>query len=269
MKPLAGRVAVVTGASRGVGRGIALALGDAGATVYVTGRSVTPGALPGTIGEVAAEVTARGGYGVAVRCDHASDEDVDHLFSLVTEREGSLDLLVNNAFAQPDAPFMGVPFWEQPLASWDAMHDVGLRSHYAASAHAARMMVRAKSGLIVNVSSFGASRYAVSVAYGVGKAGVDRLSRDCAKELKPHGVTVVSLWPGIVKTERLVAMGEGSPFDLTRAESALYTGRAVVALASDAAVIAKTGKALVVADLAREYGFTDEDGAQPEAPWPR
>jgi dehydrogenase/reductase SDR family member 1 len=265
--PLAGKIAIVTGASRGVGRGIALGLGEAGATVYVTGRS-TAGhattALPGTVDETAADVTRLGGRGIAVRCDHAVDADVAALFARVDAEAGRVDILVNNAFAIPDGNLV-VPFWECPISFWDTMHTVGLRSHYVAAVHAARRMVAQKSGLIVNVSSFGAKIYAVNVAYGVGKAGVDRMSRDMGRELRPHGVTAVSLWPGVVKTERLQIEPERFPFDQSNAESPQFSGRAVAALAADPALLRHTGQALVVAELAETYGFTDIDGSRPKS----
>ncbi len=259
---LAGKVAIVTGATRGVGKGIALGLGEAGATVYVTGRSVERGALPGTLAETAGAVTALGGRGVAVRCDHAVDAEVRELFARVQADERRLDILVNNAFAIPDGELVA-PFWTQPIALWDAMHTVGLRSHYVASVLAAPTMVAAGRGLIVNVSSFGAKIYAVNVAYGAGKAGVDRMARDMARELRPFGVAAVSLWPGIVKTERLLLQPERLGFDTTRGESPELSGRAVAALALDPKLLDRSGQALVVAELAREYGFTDIDGSQP------
>ena len=261
---LRGTVAIVTGASRGVGKGVALGLGEAGATVYVTGRTVEPGALPGTIGETAAQVTALGGRGVAVRCDHALDAEVEALFARVDADEGRLDVLVNNAFAIPDGPLAG-RFWELPISHWDVMHTVGLRSHYVAAVHAARRMVAAGRGLIANISSFGAKVQAVNVAYGVGKAGVDRMTRDMGRELAPHGVTVVSLWPGIVRTERLLLEPDRLGYDPAGGESPQLTGRAVAALAADSAVGIKTGTALVVAELAAEYGFTDLDGSVPRS----
>ncbi len=265
-RPLTGQVAVVTGGSRGVGRGIALGLGDAGATVYVTGRTVEEGAapLPGTIGETAAEVTRRGGRGVAIRCDHRDDAAVEAVFREVREREGRLDVLVNNVFAVPDDRVFGVPFWEQPLSMWDVMHTVGLRSHYVASVLAAPIMIAAGRGLIVNVSSPGGAGYMINVAYGVGKAGVDRLAADMAHELRDKGVAAVSIHPGLVKTERVIAMArvvEG--IDLSGAESPELSGRAVAALAADPGVMSKTGKVLAVAELAEEYGFTDIDGSRP------
>jgi dehydrogenase/reductase SDR family member 1 len=267
-RQLAGQIAIVTGASRGVGKGIALGLGEAGATVYVTGRTVSAGVFPGTIGETAEAVTALGGRGVAVACDHADDEQVAALFARVRAEAGRVDVLVNNAFAIPDGRIIG-PFWELPVAQWDTMHAVGLRSHYVASVHAAPMMIAERRGLIVNVSSFGAKIYAVSVAYGVGKAGVDRMSRDMGRELRPHGVCVVSLWPGVVKTERLLLEPDRIGYDPSRGESPLLSGRAVAALAADPRRLEKTSGALVVADLARAYGFTDIDGTLPEPLVPR
>jgi dehydrogenase/reductase SDR family protein 1 len=261
-RPLEGKVAVVTGASRGVGKGVALALGDAGATVYLTGRTTTAGPIPGTVAETAEDVTRRGGRGVACVCDHADDEAVRSLFARVADETGRLDVLVNNAFAIPEGR-LAAPFWELPLGHWDAMHTVGLRSHYVAAVLAAPPMLAARDGLIVNVSSFGAKVYAVNVAYGVGKAGVDRMTRDMGRELRPHGVTVVSLWPGVVRTERLLLEPERLGYDPAGGESAELTGRAVVALAGDPSRLEKTGQALVVAELAVAYGFTDVDGTQP------
>ncbi len=264
-KTLEGTVALVTGASRGVGKGIALGLGEAGATVYVTGRSITSGtsgSLPGTIGETAEQVTALGGRGIAIACDHGDDAQVEALFARIASEAPGLDLLVNNAFAIPDGK-VTAPFWELPIDQWDTMHRVGLRSHYVAAVFAAKAMVPKKRGLIVNVSSFGAKIYAVNVAYGAGKAGVDRLSRDMGRELKPHGICVVSLWPGIVKTERLLLEPDRIGFDPTHGETPQFSGRAVAALTADAKRLEKTGQSLVVAEMAREYGFTDLDGSQP------
>lgn len=265
MAVLSGRVALVTGASRGVGKGVALALGSAKATVYVTGRTRRGHApdIGGTIDDTADEVTARGGNGIAVACDHADDPAVAEVFAQIARDAGRLDILVNNVFAIPEGPQHNTPFWELPLVTWDTMVDVGLRSHYVASVYAARMMVPARAGLIANISSFGGGSYQVNVPYGVGKAAVDRLSRDSARDLKPHGVSVVSLWPGIVRTERLLA-GQ-FPYDTSVTESAELTGRAIVALATAASseLAARNGKALVVAELAAELGFTDVDGTRP------
>jgi NAD(P)-dependent dehydrogenase (short-subunit alcohol dehydrogenase family) len=269
-------VAVVTGASRGIGKGIALELGALGATVYVTGRTVTTGEhpLPGTIGETAAEITALGGQGIAVACDHHVDAETQAVFDRVESEHGRLDVLVNNVFSAPTmAPWLGRTFWELPIEAWDETVDIGVRSHYVAARCAVPLLFAAGRGLIVNVSSSGAIQYAHNVAYGVGKAALDKMTADMAHELTPHGVAVISIWPGLVRTE-LVTMGAretddgrhvlGLPgegeFDLADAESPRFAGRAVTALARDPEVMARTGRAFPVAQLATEYGFTDIDG---------
>lgn len=274
-----GKVAVVTGASRGIGKGIALELGAAGATVYVTGRSVRPGRLPGTVTATAEEIDELGGKGVAVPCDHSVDEDVAALFRRVAYEQARLDVLVNNVYDAPgSARWLGKPFWEVPAAGWDHTFVVGVRSHYVASVHAAPLLIEARGGLIVNVSSPGAVGYTHNVVYGVAKAALDRMTADMALELRPHQVSVVSIWPGIVNTELLQAIpagedgrrilrlpGEGD-YDLAQAETPRFPGRAVVALASDPDVSARSGRAFYVAELAGDYGFTDVDGRVPVPP---
>jgi dehydrogenase/reductase SDR family member 1 len=260
-RDLQGKVAVVTGASRGVGKGIALGLGDAGATVYVTGRTLDQrnAPWPGTIGETATAVTHLGGRGIAVCCDHRDDVQVKALFRQVQDEQGRLDVLVNNATsfgATPDGyPQEDVPFWELPVALWDEMHVVGLRSHYVAAICAAPTMIGQRSGLIVNISSNGATSYVFNAAYGVVKAGVDKLTADMAHDLQPYNVAVLSLRPPFTKTEKYVVQAERH--DLSRARSPEFTGRAVVALAADPKVMEKTGRVFRVTDLAGEYGFTD------------
>jgi len=269
---LDGRVAVVTGASRGIGKGCALELGAAGATVYVTARSVREDdhPLPGTIGATADEVTAAGGTGVAVALDHRDDDAVEALFQRVLDEHGRLDVLVNNAFIVTNELTSGKPFWEVPVSNWDDMIDIGTRSAYVASVFAARAMVDAGAGLIVNVSSSGAEEYAWQVAYGVGKCALDRITADTAHELTPHGVSVVSVWPGFVRTERIdlgVAAGLlPESLDLSTSESPRFVGRAVVALATDPDVARWTGRAVPARDLADQYGFTDVDGRLPAGP---
>ena len=259
---LAGKVAVVTGASRGIGKGVALALGEAGATVYITGRTVEEGQapLPGTIGATAAEVTERGGEGIAVRCDHGHDDEIAALFERVKSEHGRLDVLVNNVFKVPDPPVWEGVFWEHPISIWDDMVGIGLRAHYVASVHAAPMLVAQRGGLIANISSPGAGSYIFSTAYGVGKAGLDRLAADMAHELRPFGVASLALWPGAVATEFVVDQmsKRGIPLDTSQSESPIFTGRAVVALAADPEVMEKSGRTLVVAELATEYGFEDD-----------
>lgn len=266
---LDGKVAVVTGASRGIGKGIARELGRAGATVVVTGRSVEPGhRLGGTIGETARLVDELGGHGIARQVDHSDDQQVGALIRGVYDELGRIDLLVNNVFHVPEARTPGEqpfgPFWQAPLWTWDAMIAVGLRSHYVASWFAAPYMVKARSGLIVNISSWGGKHFFGSVAYCVGKTGVDRLAATMAENLRDHQVAAVSLYPGTVRTERMLeAATKHKSFDLTQAESPELTGKAVVALAADPQVMQHTGKVLVVAQLARDYGFTEDDGTLP------
>jgi len=267
------RIAVVTGASRGIGKGIALELGASGATVYVTGRSVEPGAIPGTIGQTVAEIEELGGTGVAVACDHHDDAQVEALFARIAAEHGRLDILVNNVYSAPDlVPWLGKRFWELPIQAWDQVIDIGTRSHYVASVLAAPLLLANGSGLIVNVSSSGAVSYGHNVVYGVGKAAVDKMTADMAVDLAGTGVAVVSLWPGLVHTELLdlgatregdevfiELPGEGR-FDLSGAETPRFLGRAVVALADAPDLEARSGRAFASAALARELGFTDLDG---------
>ena len=277
-KTLEGKVAVVTGASRGIGKGIALELGAAGATVYVTARTVRPGRLPGTVSETAAEIDEAGGHGVAMPCDHHDDEQVAALFERVSYEHGSLDVLVNNVYDAPgSAKYLGKPFWEVLGDGWDHTFQIGVRSHYMAAAYAAPLMMKG-GGLIVNVSSPGAVGYTHNVVYGVAKAAVDRMTADMALELAPHNVGVVSIWPGIVNTELLQTIppdaegkrilrlpGEGD-YDLAEAETPRFAGRAVVALANDAGLADRSGKAFYIAALAESLGFTDVDGRIPQPP---
>ena len=270
MKPMEGRVAVVTGASRGAGAAIAAELGGAGATVFVTGRSTRGGArtegLPGTIEDSAEEVTARGGLGIPVRVDHTKDSDVEALFARVREEGKQLDLLVNNAWGgyerYAEASFVA-PFWEQPLWRWDAMFEAGVRTHLVSSRLAARMMIDRGSGLIVSTIAWAYGEFLGNVIYDTAKAAVVRMAFGMAKELRPHGVTALALAPGWMRTERIMAAHALQPFDLSPTESPTYLGRAVVALATDPEVMARSGQVLTVGDLAREYGYTDVDGRQP------
>ncbi|MGW5316814.1 SDR family NAD(P)-dependent oxidoreductase [Nocardia thailandica] len=272
---LSGRVAVVTGASRGIGKGIALELGAAGATVYVTGRTTTPGRLPGTVGATAEEVTALGGHGIPVVCDHGDDAAVEALFARVRAERGRLDILVNNVYNSPAAArWLGRKFWDVPAKAWDETFDIGVRSHYVAAVLAAPLLIES-AGLIVNVSSPGARRYMHNAVYGVAKTALDRLTADLAHDLEGTGATAVSIWPGIVDTELLQLVpagpdgrrevtlpGEGT-FDLDAAETPRFPGRAVVALAADPDRLARGGQVWRVADLALAYGFADVDGRVP------
>ncbi len=271
--PLAGRVALVTGASRGIGKGCALELAAAGAAVYVTGRTTGPGQhlLPGTVGATASEIAAAGGIATAVACDHRDDAAVRAVFDQIAGEQGRLDVLVNNAFAIPDELTAMLPFWEVPISNWDDMMDVGTRSAYVASVLAAPVMIGQGDGLIANISSSGAAEYAWHVAYGVGKCALDRMTADCARELGGTGVSMVSVWPGFVRTERIDAAVESgvelpASLDVAAAESPRFTGRAVAALAIDGDRSRHTGKAVSARDVADAYGFTDIDGRLPAGP---
>jgi NAD(P)-dependent dehydrogenase (short-subunit alcohol dehydrogenase family) len=271
-------VAVVTGASRGAGRGIALELGAARATVYVTGRSVrgspTTDDVPGTIDETARDVTDRGGRGIAVRCDHTVDADVASLFERVRSEQGRLDVLVNNVWGGYEnadcRPLPFIPFWEQPAQQWDAMFTAGVRAHLMASRLAVPLMLSRRCGLIVSTTAnLNALPYLRNVFYDLSKHAVARLSWAMAQELREQGIAALAVAPGFMRTERVVEAfrragaadaldGPGGP-----KETPAYLGRAIVALASDARVIEKSGQLVEVGELAREYGFMDVDGSQP------
>ena len=267
------KVAVVTGASRGAGKGIALALGATGMTVYVTGRSTSVSLgrlrdtlLPGTILETAAQITALGGRGVAVACDHRDDAAVQAVFERVASESGRLDILVNNAASIHDALIEPGAFWEKPLELADIL-DVGLRSAYVASYFAAPLMVRAQRGLIAFTSSFGASCYMHGPAYGAQKVGVDKFAADMAVELAPHGVAAVSLWLGPQLTERTAAAARSRPEQyaefLRQGETPQFNGRIIYALARDPALQSLSGQTLISAEVARRYGITEEGGREP------
>jgi NAD(P)-dependent dehydrogenase (short-subunit alcohol dehydrogenase family) len=268
MGSLTGRVAVVTGASRGIGKGIALALGAEGATVYVTGRTVAPDShpLPGTVGETAAEVGCRGGQGIAVQVDHAEDDQVASLFDRVGREQGRLDILVNNAFALPEDLTEPRPFWEKPLSNWE-MVDVGVRSNFVAAWHAAKIMTPRKSGLIVAISGYVGVTYTYGVVFGTCKSAADRMARDMAIELQPFGVASLSLWQGLTFTERARRNLESNPAmkKLTVTDPAIgstpeHPGRVIAALATDPEIMKRSGGTFITAELAQDYGITDIDG---------
>lgn len=272
MKPLAGKTALVTGATRGVGRGIALGLAEAGAHVYFTGRThggsaAQPEALSGTLEETALEIERLGGTATPIACDHRNDADTARAFAAIEETGAGLDILANAAWAgyeqvfSPDAFTWTNKFWEQPIATWDAMSAVGLRSAFVASQHAARLMVPRGRGLIVNVSYWAAQRYFGNVPYGVFKCATDRLTQDCALELREHHVAVLSLYPGLVRTERVLRGAEY--FDMSNSESEQFSGRAVAALAADDGIMLRSGSVQVAAAVAQEFGFADVDGKRP------
>jgi NAD(P)-dependent dehydrogenase (short-subunit alcohol dehydrogenase family) len=254
MPNLKDTIAVVTGATSGVGRGIARVLAQDGAQVFVTGRSVSDG-------------VAIDDHITGISCDHRLDSQVSSAFERVARQTHGIDLLVNNVWGGyermvEDGVFTwSRPFWEQPLWRWDAMFNAGVRAHYQASQLAAAAMVARRRGLIVNISFWAAEKHIGNVAYGVSKAATDKLTADMAVELQPYGVAVVSLYPGLVRTEKVMAAAAW--LDLANSESPEFTGRAVAALAGDPKVMRLSGTVVVAASLARQYGFTDIDGKSP------
>jgi NAD(P)-dependent dehydrogenase (short-subunit alcohol dehydrogenase family) len=271
MQRLTGQVAVVTGATRGAGLGIARVLGEEGATVYVTGRSVrgVPAVpeYPGSVEDAAGEVDARGGHGIPVRCDHTDEQSVTGLFERVQADHGRLDVLVCNAWAgyMPYAEhndWFAQPFWEQSMERWDGMFTGGLRAHLMTARYGVPVMLPARRGLVVFTTFTMGRKYLGNVFYDVAKNGICRAAEVLAGELEEHEIAVLALTPGWVLAER---MTELTPGQRAQTESAEYIGRAVAALAADPGIMRRSGQALAVGNLAREYGFTDVDGRQPTA----
>lgn len=256
-------VALVTGASRGVGEGIAVGLAEAGWTVHLTGRNADG------LARTAARVHDAGGTAHTWTCDHADDADVARVLDGAWSTGGRLDLLVNNAWAGPRMDHARPErFWERPLDDWDTLIGIGLRAHWVASRAVAPRMIEQGSGVIVNVSSVGARAYLHSVLYGISKAGLDKMTHDAALELRPYGVTVLSLWPGLVRTEQLLASGvrdiAGVP--VSDAETPELQGRVLAALLADPDLPRRSGSALITAELAEEYAVDEPDGGRPVSP---
>jgi dehydrogenase/reductase SDR family protein 1 len=244
--------ALVTGASRGVGRGAAIGLAECGFKVFATGRAIADADLPGAVTRVV--------------CDHLQDQETARAFAQVAD---GLDVLVNSSWGgyermSEDGRFTWpLPFWEQPAHRWTGMMDAGVRAAFVAASHAARIMVPHKRGLIVNISHWAAQKYIGNSIYGISKAATDKMSADMARELRPHGIAAVSLYPGLVRTELVMAAAAGGWFDLSNSESPEFLGRVIGALVRDPQLMDRSGKALVAAALALEYGVSDVDGRQP------
>ena len=277
IKHLQGKIALVTGATRGIGKGIAIGLGESGATVYITGRTLEPtnDSLGGSLQETQTAVIEAGGVCIPIQVNHGDDQQICRLFERIErEQNGQLDILVNNVYAgvQSIREAYGKTFWELEPSFWDATNNVGLRGHYVASIYAARMMTKRKQGIIFTISSWGGMSYIFNVPYGVGKSACDRLAADMAKELKQYNVTSLAIYPGIVGTEQITNFakeqssenGNSSLFaDGYNWETPLFTGRAIARLATDANIIKYTGKIQIVAEVAKKYGIVDQNGNRP------
>tara|TARA_R110002073_G_scaffold252324_1_gene414889 strand:+ start:982 stop:1845 length:864 start_codon:yes stop_codon:yes gene_type:complete len=267
------RVSIVTGASRGAGRGIAIALGGCGDTVYITGRSQNEGdsPLPGTIYATAEAVNQAGGEGIPLICDHSDDKNVEKIFKQVESEQGRLDILVNNATHLPDGLTEPAPFWEKALDQVDVLN-VGLRSHYISSYYAAPLLLANGSGLVVNTSSYGGRIYAHGPAYGAGKAGSDKMAHDMAIDFRPFNVAVVSLWLGLLQTARTKRAMESDPEQYAALEESMetpeFTGLVIDALAKDPELLTKSGKVWLGAELAKSYGIIDINGKSPPSQRP-
>jgi dehydrogenase/reductase SDR family protein 1 len=269
---LKGAVAVVTGASRGVGRGVARGLCASGAVVHITGRTEVEGrakeaGLAGSLQRTAGECNASGERCFPHVCDHLDDRQTKRMFQEILDRDHHIDILVNSVWGGYEAVVdeqgrftWMFPFWQQPNARWDGTLAAGLRARYVAAQEVARHMVERRRGLIVNISSWAAQKYVANVAYGVATAAMDRMTRDMAHELREHNVAAISLYPGLVRTERVMA---AQVFDLSNSECPQFLGLAVAALATDPNIMRRSGSVVTAAEIAREFGFADIDGKQP------
>jgi dehydrogenase/reductase SDR family member 1 len=262
--PLTGRVALVTGASRGVGKGIALGLGESGATVYLAARTLHPSdphPLGGSLEEAAAEVARLGGHAVPVGWDGTDDDQTRRLLGRIDADQGRLDILVNSAWAGYEHFYDGTDFlaertfWSTPLSRWATMIDAGARVQYVTTVLAAPLLIRSPGAIVVHVSSEAAGRDDLGSAYSVAKAAADRMAACMAHDLRPYGVTAVSLWPGLVSTESVTRAAEH--FDMSTSESPRFVGRCVAALAADPQHRSLTGEVVTTATLRRRYGVVD------------
>ena len=261
MGELTGKIAVVTGSSRGIGKGIALALGEQGCTVYTTGRTTGDGEL--TIDTTARLINEAGGEGRAIKCDHGDDDQIEALFKQVGEESGHIDYLVNNVYKIPSPPAWGGGYWDHPISIYDDQVGIGMRAHYVASWHAAQLMFKSDDARMINVSSPGGQGYAFSASYGAGKAGIDRLTADMAIELEPKGIPACVLYPGSVSTEFIVSNAGEQGMDLSQSQTPLLVGRAATSLLMSDQMMARTGSIQWVEDLIEEFDLYDENGNRP------
>jgi len=261
MGNLQGKIAVVTGASRGIGKGVAIALGEQGCTVYVTGRTAGEGER--TIDTTARLVTEAGGEGRAIQCDHGDDAQIEALFQKIGEQVDHIDILVNNVYKIPSPPAWGGGYWDHPIQVWDDQVGIGLRAHYVASWHAAQLMFNSDGAAMMNISSPGGQEYHFSSSYGAGKAGLDRLTADMAIELKPKNIPAVVIYPGSVATEFIQDAAKEREMDLSQAQTPLLVGRAVAALLATDNLMERTGSIQWVENLIAEFDLYDEHGSRP------
>ena len=268
-QPLKNKVALVTGASRGIGKGVAIALAKDGAKVYITGRTEFPSqnnALNGSLQETQEAIHAFGGQCIPLRCDHTIDTDVDRVFEVISKSEKTLDIVVNCAWGGYEHFNDGTEFWKEegfwsaPMDRWDKMLTAGVRAAYNSCRIAAGIMIKQGSGLLVNLSYWASQKNDLGVAYGVSKSATDRMTVIMGHELKPHRIATVCLYPGIVRTEAVLKAADH--FDLSNSESPEFTGRVISRLAQDPKLMEKSGKTFVGAQLALEYGVRDIDGKQ-------
>jgi NAD(P)-dependent dehydrogenase (short-subunit alcohol dehydrogenase family) len=249
------QVALVTGASRGVGRGVATSLHEAGFKVFATGRNIGAAHLDDAI--------------VRIACDHLRDEQTASVFAQIASETGRLDVLVNSAWGGYEGMVENgvftwqLPFWEQPVHRWTSMMEAGVRAALMTSSQAVKMMLAARKGLIVNISYWAAQMYIGNVLYGMAKAATDKMTADMAYELRPHGIAVLSLYPGLVRTEAVMEAAQGGWLDVSNSESPEFVGRVIAALALDRTVLERTGRVFVAATVASEYRIKDTDGNQP------
>ena len=263
-------VVIVTGASRGVGKGAALGLADENTIVYITGRASSDSPLPGTLDKTVQQIQQRGGQARAIYCDHSDDSQIAKMVAQVIDEQGKIDLLVNNVYQVPDDLLVWQPFWQRPLNShWQAMMEVGLRSHYVSSCLVASHMVERQAGAIATISSPAANVYMHSVIYGMGKAAKDKMTQDMAKELREYNVAAFGLWPGIVKSERLQPLLDAGqlPAEYEALKSGMetpeFTGRILHAILAQDQAMSLSGGSWYNCELALKLGVKDADGAQP------
>ena len=261
MGSLQGKIAVVTGASRGIGKGIAIALGEQGCIVYVTGRTTGDGER--TIDTTARQVTEAGGEGRAIQCDHGDDAQIEALFKQIGKEVDHIDILVNNVYKIPSPPAWGGGYWDHPIQVWDDQVGIGLRAHYVASWHAAQLMFKSAGAAMINISSPGGQEYHFSSSYGAGKAGLDRLTADMAIELEPKGIPAIVIYPGSVATEFIQDAAKEREMDLSQAQTPLLVGRAVAALLETDDLMKRTGSIQWVENLIDEFDLYDENGSRP------